>query len=99
EALIATPVDLTEQLRQKARMQLDRLCQRVGVPLERTRVLSGPVPLQILDTATELGADLIVVGHAPRRGWLAALFSHTDQSVVSRAPCDVLALKLPEEKT
>ena len=97
EGLIATPVDLTAQLVQKARGQLDSICQRQGIAPASSRVLSGPVPMQILEAARELNADLIAVGHQARRGWLAALFSHTEQNVVSRAPCDVLALRLPDE--
>jgi universal stress protein A len=97
EGIVATPMDLTAELCEKARTQLAALCTRAGVPPESARVVSGPTQMQILEAAQQAGADLIAVGHLPRRGWFAGLFSHTDQGVVSKATCDVLALKLPEE--
>lgn len=96
EALIATPVDLTREMVAGATTQLAALCEKTGVPPASAQVLTGPVALEILNTAKALGVDLIAVGHAPRKGFLAALFSHTEENVVSKAPCDVLALKLPE---
>lgn len=94
EALIATPVDLTQQMVAAAQKQVYALCERAGVPAESAQVLSGPIAGEILKTAQELGVDLIAVGHQPRRGFLASLFNHTEESVVSKAPCDVLAFKL-----
>ena len=46
---------------------------------------------QIQQVAESLKVDLIVLGHHPRHG-IAAWFSHTEESVVTRATCDVLAL-------
>jgi universal stress protein A len=97
EALIATPVDLTREMVAGAQTQLTALCEKAGVPASSARVLSGPVALEILNLAQSLGVDLIAVGHQPRKGFLSALFSHTEENVVSKAPCDVLALKLPQQ--
>lgn len=94
EALIATPVDMTQEMINAAEVQLQKLCSKLGIPAESARVLIGPITNQILDAAKETGADLIAVGHQPRRGFLSNFFSHTDESVVSNAPCDVLALRL-----
>jgi universal stress protein A len=63
------------------------------VPQASARVVPGGAASEILRQSQELKADLIVIGHQQRRG-LAALFSHTDESVVHRAPCDVLALRI-----
>lgn len=93
EALMAAPPDLTEQLLGQARARLDELCDRCAVPRADAQVASGGVTQEIMRIARERGADLIVVGHHPRRG-LAAWFNHTEQDVVQRAPCDVLALSL-----
>lgn len=94
EALIATPVDMTQEMVTAAQTQLGALCERVGVPATSAQVLSGPVTTEILTAAKTLGVDLIAVGHHPRRGFLSSLFSHTEESVVGKAPCDVLALRL-----
>ena len=53
----------------------------------------GGVVAEILRLSAELNIDLIVIGHQQRRG-LSALFSHTDESIVHRAPCDVMVLKI-----
>lgn len=97
EALIATPVDLSSQMTEQATQQLHALCAAQGIDPAVSRVLSGPVTLEILHAAGDLNVDLIVLGHQPRRGFFARLLSHTDESVVSRAPCDVLALAIPAE--
>lgn len=93
ESMIAAPVDLTEQMQQQARDQLRELCERIGLPPEATQVVPGGVVAEILRLSAELNIDLIVIGHQQRKG-LSALFSHTDESVVHRAPCDVMVLKI-----
>lgn len=93
ESMIAAPVDLTEQMQQQAREQLRDLCQRIGLPEDVAMVAPGAVVAEILRLSSDLNADLIVIGHQQRRG-LSALFSHTDESIVHRAPCDVMVLKI-----
>ena len=93
ESMIAAPVDLTQQLQQQARDQLNELCARIGLPPEVVQVVPGGVVAEILRLSAELNIDLIVIGHQQRRG-LSALFSHTDESIVHRAPCDVMVLKI-----
>ena len=93
EALMAAPPDLSNQLQRQAELRLKELCERHGLGSAQLRVASGGVAAEIHRAARELGADLIVVGHHPRHG-LAALFSHTEEDVVQRARCDVLAVCL-----
>jgi universal stress protein A len=93
EALMAAPPDLTGQLLEQARTRLRALCERCGVPADAAQVSSGGVTGEIVVMVRDLGADLIVIGHHPRSG-IRAWFSHTEQDVVQRAPCDVLALTL-----
>ncbi|MEQ1439607.1 universal stress protein [Fontimonas sp. SYSU GA230001] len=93
EALMAAPPDLASQLQRQAELRLKDLCERHGLGDAQLRVASGGVAAEIHRAARELGADLIVVGHHPRHG-LSALFSHTEEDVVQRARCDVLAVCL-----
>jgi universal stress protein A len=93
EALMAAPPDLTTQLLEQARIKLQALCDRCAVPRDAAQVSSGGVTGEIMAVATDLAADLIVVGHHPRKG-IRAWFNHTEQDVVQRAPCDVLAMSL-----
>lgn len=95
ESLIAAPVDLTQQMQQQAQDQLHDLCQRIGLPEDAAIVSPGGVVAEVLRLSADLSADLIVIGHQQRRG-LSALFSHTDESIVHRAPCDVMVLKIPD---
>lgn len=92
--MIATP-DLNLQLLEQARQQLAALCERCEVPPGSGDVQQGSPGHEIKRVAQERQTDLIVMGHHPRRG-LSALFSHTDGHVVQRAPCDVLAVRLPD---
>ena len=94
ESMIAAPIDLTEQMQQQAQEQLRNLCQRLELPPESAIVAPGAVVAEVLRLSADLNADLIVIGHQQRRG-LSALFSHTDESIVHRAPCDVMVLKIP----
>lgn len=91
EALMAAPPDLSLQMQQQAEERLQELCRRLDLGAAHVRVASGGISGEIHRTAKEIGADLIVVGHHPRHG-LSALFNHTEQDVLTRAQCDVLAL-------
>lgn len=79
-----------------ARVALSKL----SVPLE-TRLASGPPHRSILDTANEIGADLIVIG-ATERGRFARLLGGTADRVLREARCPVLVVrgdwKLPIER-
>lgn len=96
EALMAAPPDLAAQLQEQARTRLHELSVRLGLDDAQLRVASGGVAAEIHRAAKELGADLIVVGHHPRHG-LSALFSHTEEDVLQRARCDVLAVCLSRD--
>lgn len=93
DVLAATPTNLMQEMASVATEKLHALCTAAGIADTSASIRQGPVAAEILACATERGADLVVVGHPPRRGWLS-LFSHTDEDVVARAPCDVLALRL-----
>lgn len=91
ELLMTAPVDLTQQLEQQARQQLEALCAEFSIPPADAHTATGPVTPQIQQLAESLQADLIVLGHQPRHG-LAAWFNHTEENVLTRARCDVLAM-------
>ena len=93
EALMAAPPDLTTHMLEQARTRLAELCAAHRIAADAMQAVSGNITIEITRTAKERGADLIVVGHPRRRG-LASWFSHTEQDVVQRAPCDVLVLTL-----
>lgn len=93
EGMISAPVNLMQEILDQALERLHLLGGRYGIPATDLRLLNGPVVAEILALAEKIGADLIVTGHHPRRG-LMALFNHTGEDVLVRAPCDLLAVRL-----
>ena len=87
------PTSITTDLVEAAQKRLRPLCAAEGLDPGRLRIEVGQITSTILEVARHTTADLIILGHHRVRG-LAALFSHTDKGVVSRAPCDVLAVTL-----
>lgn len=96
DAMLSTPIDLSEARAQAARVRLEHWRGELGLAPGSMHVAIGPVTGELLRLRSELGADLIVVGHHARHG-LAALFGHTEDGVLARAECDVLAVYLDED--
>lgn len=93
DALLTTPVDLSGERARQAEQTLEQWCASAGLAAEAASVTIGAVANEILAMAKSRAADLVVIGHHPRSG-LRALFSHTDDGILTRAECDVLALNL-----
>lgn len=93
EALLPPPVDMEEELIDSARQRLEKLIERMDIKPEHQLVEIGQTKSELKRTAGELGADLLVLGSRERHG-LALLLGSTERSVVHRAPCDVLAVRL-----
>jgi len=93
EALLPPPVDLEGELLQGARRRLEELSQGLGLGDTPKRVEIGSIKAEILRVATETKADLIVLGSHERHG-LALLLGSTEKSILHKAPCDVLAVRL-----
>jgi universal stress protein A len=89
------PVSVTAQAELVANAQeyIARLAQELGVPDSRWKVVEGNTKTEIVRAATEEKVDLIVVGSRERHG-LAFLIKPTEDVVVHKAPCDVLAVRL-----
>src|SRR3546814_11734707 len=91
ELLMTAPVDLTQQLEQQSRQQLEALCGECAIPHEDIHTATGPVTPQIQQLAEALQIDLLVLGHQPRHG-IAAWFNPPWENVITSAHRDVLAL-------
>jgi universal stress protein A len=89
------PVTVTTQVELFATAQehIARLAQELGVPDSRWRVVEGNTKTEIVRAAAAEKVDLIVVGSRERHG-LAFLIKPTEDVVVHKAPCDVLAVRL-----
>jgi len=92
EALLPPPVDLEDEMVASAKLKIDALCTKLGLDLPR-RLEVGIIKMEILRTAAETQSDLIVLGSHERHG-LALLLGSTEKSILHKAPCDVLAVRL-----
>jgi nucleotide-binding universal stress UspA family protein len=61
-----------------------------------TRLSQGEAAAEILRTADEIGADLIVMGTHGRTGLSRLLIGNVAESVLPKADCPVMVVKAPE---
>jgi len=86
---------LIEQSRAAHQRLLDALGQELRTSGVETslHLAVGHAAQQILVAAGELAVDLIVLGSRERHG-LSLLVDFTEDSVLHKAPCDVLAVRV-----
>jgi nucleotide-binding universal stress UspA family protein len=95
--------DFYELAERRAREELEALRARLGPPA----IHPGPISIvetvrigapsdEIVGFAGEKEADLVVVGTKGRTGLARVLVGSVAESVVRRAPCPVLAVRVPE---
>lgn len=77
--------------------EMQQLClsDLAGFTNYEAMILSGTPFLEIIRTAKEKEADLIVVGTHGRTGLDHVLFGSTAEKVVRKAPCPVVSVRLP----
>lgn len=92
-AVVTTQTEIIEI----AEEQIAKLGREFGIPDGRRYVVMGNTKAEIVRVATDRGCDLIVLGARERHGLALFLSKPTEDVVLHRAPCDVLAVKLPEE--
>jgi universal stress protein A len=93
EILAPTVLQTQDELAAGARERLDKLTADVGLRPVRMQVIVGNTQIEILRAARERGADLIVLGSRERHG-LSLLLDFTEDAVLHKAPCDVLAVRV-----
>ena len=86
---------LEQELLDIAHRQLDVVGEALGVAAADRLVRVGPPGHTIDAVATEVGADLVVVGSHGQHGFLG-LFGSTAKAVLRSPNCDVLCVKLAE---
>jgi len=95
----AFPQDVITQLEAAARTQLETTLEKAKavLPTVSASFYSGDPRDSVLKAATDLKADLIVIGTHGRRGLSRALLGSVTESIMRRAPCAVLAVRHPRE--
>ena len=94
------PMDLTtiqEQLDEHAHSRLNKYAEKMDYPVKEQMVITGHTETEIHRLAKEKEIDLVIVGSHGRHG-LALLLGSTANSVLHGASCDVLAVRVHEEK-
>lgn len=89
--------ELSVQITEESNKQLHHLLEQAGLSQKHGRTLQGIASEEIVTYANQIRAELIVMGKYGVSGWKRLLGSTTD-SVLHHADCDVLAIKLENEK-
>lgn len=85
------------EIEDEAQKQLEEIGKKLQVPSARQYMAVGPIKRQLLRTADQIQADLIVVGTHARHGLKALFFGDTADEMVHHAKCDVLAVNISTE--
>ena len=95
----AFPQDVITQLEAGAREQLERTLAkaRQTLPTTTAAFYTGDPRDSVLKAATDLKADLIVMGTHGRRGLARALLGSVTESIMRRAACAVLTVRHPKQ--
>jgi nucleotide-binding universal stress UspA family protein len=86
------PVETHPSLRHAAEKQLAVFLERAHVEAE-VMIADGPPAPTIVAAATELAAELVVVGSTGKSGLRRAVLGSVAESIVRRAPCSVLLVR------
>ncbi len=87
--------DLNEEIKNQATTGLNNMAMRLGVDSDKVHLIQGHTKDEILELATSIKADLIVLGTHGAKGF-AALLGSTASSVLNGAKCDVLTVPLTD---
>lgn len=93
---IAIP-SVTTEFDERAKEELTNLAKS-EIPADikvKTILKTGKPFVEIIDTATEVDADLIIIATHGHSGVEHILFGSTAEKVVRKAPCPVLTLREP----
>lgn len=85
---------LTESRRSIEKIVLDRIPVDISVDAE---ILHGNAVKKIIEYASDVNADLIIMATHGRTGMSHVLLGSVAEQVVRKAPCPVLTLKYPAQ--
>lgn len=91
------PINITlwqQELEASAKVKLNALGAKLGVPESRQYLMTGSAKELILETAEKIEADLIIIGSHSRHGLSYLFLGSTATGVLHHAKCDILAVKV-----
>jgi nucleotide-binding universal stress UspA family protein len=88
--------DLVEDMQKSAWQEMDKWAAEAAAKTKNVEkiVMRGVPFVEIIKTAKEKNADMIVIGTHGRTGIDHMLFGSTAEKVVRKAPCPVLAVRI-----
>ena len=92
EALLPS-VEVSDDLVASANSRLEALANEQGLGDVPRQVRVGNIKAEVVQSAEEIGADLVILGSRERHG-LAILVNYTEDTILHAAPCDVLAVRV-----
>jgi universal stress protein A len=93
EVMAPAVLQTQDEIVRATRTRLTALAAELGLPASATSVQLGNTQVEIVRAARDRGADLIVLGSRERHG-LSLLVDFTEDAVLHKAPCDVLAVRV-----
>ena len=94
------PIDVSavqESITEQTQAYINEFSSQYGISLERQHLVFGRPEREIHRFAGEHEFDLIVVGSHGRHG-LALVFGSTANGVLHGAPCDIVAVRVGEDR-
>ncbi|RMH85902.1 universal stress protein [Pseudomonas sp. AOB-7] len=84
---------LVEKMQASQKATLEALAERYGVPAERRHFIIGPPTTALADFASQIQADVMVMGTSQRKG-LNKLVGSTTEHLLYQVPCSILAIRV-----
>ncbi|HEX7115221.1 MAG TPA: universal stress protein [Steroidobacter sp.] len=78
---------------QRMRASMERVLKRADLQMASVRVLHGDVPDALSEFARQLPAQILAMGIISRRWLKRFIVGDTAETVIRRAPCDLLLIK------
>jgi universal stress protein A len=93
EVMAPAVLQTQDEIARAARARVESLATDLGLPASAASVQLGNTQVEIMRAARERKVDLIVLGSRERHG-LSLLVDFTEDAVMHKAPCDVLAVRV-----
>jgi universal stress protein E len=78
---------------QRLRSQMERVLDRAGLQVASVRIVHGSVPEALPELARRLPAQILAMGIISRRWLKRFIVGDTAETVIRKAPCDLLLIK------
>lgn len=93
EFAIPVDINLEEIVEAQSRKALEDLAKKFGIAIANVYLRTGSVKHEVQELATEISADLVVVGSHERHG-LELLLGSNANAILHVTKCDVLAVRV-----